>query len=56
MVLKNLAASTISNELFLADRERIQQEWHYRLEDKEALLYYNLLRKSLREATIISSM
>ncbi len=48
-----LANATISDTVFVGERERLHTQWNYRLLNKEALYYYGILRQHYRDEWIL---
>jgi asparagine synthase (glutamine-hydrolysing) len=51
-----LADATISDAVLARERERLCLRWNYRLPNKEALYYYNVLRQHYRDEWILPEM
>jgi asparagine synthase (glutamine-hydrolysing) len=50
------AVEGISDPEFASERERLRKDWNYRLENKEALYYYRLLREFYDDPWILPTM
>ncbi|HEX5836459.1 MAG TPA: asparagine synthase-related protein, partial [Anaerolineales bacterium] len=50
------AVERISDQEFASERERLRKDWSYRLENKEALYYYRLLREFYDDPWILPTM
>ena len=50
------AVENISDQEFASERERLRKDWSYRLENKEALYYYRLLREFYDDPWILPTM
>jgi asparagine synthase (glutamine-hydrolysing) len=55
-ILATHADENISDRDFRQERKRLQQEWGYSLENKEALLYYKMLREHYQDEWIMPNM
>jgi asparagine synthase (glutamine-hydrolysing) len=55
-VIASLAEATISDSEFARERERLHSRWNYRLPNKEALYYYNILRQYYHDEWILPHM
>lgn len=50
------ASEKISNQEFAAEQKRLQKDWNYDLQNKEALYYYRLLRQNYSDQYILPEM
>jgi asparagine synthase (glutamine-hydrolysing) len=55
-LLAQRAEESISDDAFVAERQRLQNDWHYQLPNKEALYYYRRLREFYRDEWILPGM
>lgn len=55
-LMTQYAEVEISNEEFIAERQRLKEQWAYDLQNKEALFYYRILRSFYDEEWILPSM
>lgn len=55
-LIAELAEQEISDDEFLMERRRLQGEWNYYLQNKEALYYYRILREIYDEEWILPHM
>jgi asparagine synthase (glutamine-hydrolysing) len=55
-ILAERAEQKISDTHFCQEKERIQHEWDYTLPNKEALLYYEMLREHYQDEWIMPNM
>jgi asparagine synthase (glutamine-hydrolysing) len=55
-VMRQKAEEEISNQEFFSERARLLYEWDYRLPNKEALLYYRMLKESFRDEWILPTL
>jgi asparagine synthase (glutamine-hydrolysing) len=54
--MARLAEDTISDEEFALAREQLEARWNYRLANKEALYYYEILRQHYWDEWILPEM
>jgi len=55
-ILAERAEQKVSDEHFRQEKERLQGEWDYALPNKEALLYYEMLREHYQDEWIMPNM
>ena len=55
-ILAERAKEEVSEEDFKAEKERLKDEWSYNLQNKEALLYYRMLREHYQDEWIMPNM
>ena len=55
-ILAELAEQKISDKDFQAEKERLERDWDYNLQNKEALLYYQMLRENYQDEWIMPNM
>jgi len=55
-ILAERAEEKVSDGEFQAEKERLQQGWDYTLPNKEALLYYHMLREHYQDEWIMPNM
>ena len=55
-ILAERAEEMISDGDFRQEKERLQQDWDYALPNKEALVYYNMLREHYQDEWIVPNM
>jgi len=55
-LLAERAEEKISDSDFQQEKKRLQDEWEYTLPNKEALLYYNMLREHYQDEWIMPNM
>jgi hypothetical protein len=54
--MATLAKVRVSDAEFARERERLQARWNYRLANKEALHYYQVMRQFYRDEWILPEM
>ena len=55
-ILAERAEEKVSDSDFQQEKERLQNKWEYTLPNKEALLYYNMLREHYQDEWIMPNM
>lgn len=50
------AVEKITDQEFISERERLKKDWDYRLQNKEALYYYRILREFYDDEWILPTM
>ena len=55
-ILAERAEQKISGKQFQAERTRLKRDWDYSLQNKEALLYYQMLREHYQDEWIMPNM
>jgi asparagine synthase (glutamine-hydrolysing) len=55
-LITQYAKVEITDQEFLAERKRLQEEWDYSLQNKEALYYYRIVRDFYEDESILPSM
>jgi len=55
-ILAERADEKVSDGEFRKEKERLQRDWDYALPNKEALLYYKMLRENYQDEWIMPSM
>jgi asparagine synthase (glutamine-hydrolysing) len=55
-ILAERAEQKISDKLFLAEGKRLKRDWNYDLQNKEVLLYYQMLREHYQDEWIMPNM
>lgn len=55
-LLAERAEEKISDSDFQQEKKHLQDEWEYTLPNKEALLYYNMLREHYQDEWIMPNM
>jgi asparagine synthase (glutamine-hydrolysing) len=55
-ILAERAEEKVSDSDFQQEKERLQHDWDYTLPNKEALLYYKMLREHYQDEWIMPNM
>jgi hypothetical protein len=55
-ILAERAEEKVSDSDFQQEQERLQRDWDYTLPNKEALLYYKMLREHYQDEWIMPTM
>jgi asparagine synthase (glutamine-hydrolysing) len=55
-ILAERAEQKISDKQFQAEQKRLKRDWDYNLQNKEALLYYQMLREHYQDEWIMPNM
>ena len=55
-ILAERAGQKISDKQFQVERKRLKRDWDYNLQNKEALLYYQMLREHYQDEWIMPNM
>jgi len=55
-IFAEIAERTVSESDFLTERNRMKRDWHYHLENKEALYYYRILHEQIADEIIFPVM
>jgi asparagine synthase (glutamine-hydrolysing) len=55
-MVAHMANEQISDRDFRNERKRLKRDWNYRLPNKEALYYYNILREHYKDEWILPEM